>query len=55
MNLELIVNEISNGIRSQANGRVVRESLLKGPNGALKFETVWDGSKLITGKFLRGR
>jgi RHS repeat-associated protein len=30
------------------NGRVVRESLLMGPTGGLKVESVWEGNKLIT-------
>ncbi len=36
--------------RIQKNGRIVRESLLMGPRGGVKFETVWEGSKLITGR-----
>ena len=32
----------------QANGRTLRESLLMGPNGALKMNSIWDGDKLIT-------
>lgn len=37
-------------VRTQENGRVVRESLLMGPNGGVKFETIWDGNRLITGE-----
>ncbi len=32
------------------NGRVVRTSVLKGPNGELKVESVWDKEKLISVK-----
>ncbi|MGL5062270.1 MAG: hypothetical protein ACRC62_20025 [Microcoleus sp.] len=32
----------------QVNGRVIKESLLMGPIGALKMKSVWDGNKLIT-------
>lgn len=33
----------------QANGRILRESLLMGPGGkAVKLQTVWEGNKLIT-------
>ncbi|WHY45515.1 hypothetical protein [Lysinibacillus pakistanensis] len=32
------------------NGRVVRTSVLKGPNGDLKVESVWDKEKLISVK-----
>ena len=32
----------------QSNGRYLRESLLMGPNGALKVQSVWEGKKLIT-------
>ncbi|MEL6867068.1 MAG: RHS repeat-associated core domain-containing protein, partial [Bacteroidota bacterium] len=32
----------------QANGRILRESLLMGPNGALKMQTVWTGDRLTT-------
>ena len=42
----------SGGI-TQANGRVVKESLLMGPGGkAVKLETIWEGTKLITIKAL---
>jgi hypothetical protein len=52
--LATVVNNPSNLVRTQANGHVVRESLLMGPNGGVKFETVWDGAKLITGKLIGG-
>jgi hypothetical protein len=32
----------------QANGRVVRESLLMGPNGGAKLESVWQGNQVVT-------
>lgn len=32
----------------QENGRHVRDTLLIGPNGMLKMETIWQGGKLIT-------
>jgi hypothetical protein len=43
-----VLNDPSNIARIQDNGRVVRESLLTGPGGVLKMETVWEGSRLIT-------
>jgi RHS repeat-associated protein len=49
--LTTVLNNPSS-IAMQSNGRVVRESLLTGPNGCVKLETVWEGSKLITGKIL---
>ena len=39
----------------QSNGRYLRESLLMGPNGGLKVESIWEGNKLITVKLLGGR
>jgi hypothetical protein len=42
-------NNSASVVRIQENGRVVRESLLMGPNGAVKIETIWEGNKLITG------
>ncbi len=39
----------------QENGRVVRESLLMGPHGVVKFETVWERNRLITGTIFGGR
>ena len=35
----------------QNNGRYLREGLIMGPNGVLKFETVWSGNRLITMNF----
>ena len=40
----------SNIIRVQENGRVIRETLLTGPQGVVKLETIWDGNRLITGE-----
>ena len=39
----------------QSNGRYLRESLLLGPRGALKVESIWEGNKLITVKLLGGK
>jgi hypothetical protein len=49
-----ILNDSSNILRTQADGTVVRESLLAGPGGMMKVETVWDGVKLITAKLIGG-
>jgi hypothetical protein len=45
--LATVLNDVSNIVQAQG-GRVVRESLLMGPRGAVKLETVWEGAKLIT-------
>ncbi|GLC89313.1 hypothetical protein [Lysinibacillus piscis] len=37
--------------KTQNNGRIVRESILTGPNGTLKIESIWDKEKLITVEF----
>ncbi len=50
-----VLRDPSNIVRVQENGRIVRESLLMGPRGGLKFETVWDGARLITGNLFGGR
>jgi RHS repeat-associated protein len=39
----------------QDNGRVVRESLLSGPGGNLKMESIWEGDRLITMNLFGGR
>ena len=52
--LTRLINDPSNIARVEAMGRVVRESLLMGPTGGLKFETIWEGNKLITGIFFGG-
>lgn len=33
---------------TQSNGRVLRESMLMGPAGGVKMQTVWEGNNLIT-------
>jgi len=38
----------------QSNGRILKESILMGPNGALKMESIWEGTKLITIKLIGG-
>ena len=43
-----VLNNPVNISAVQANGRVVRDSLLMGPIGGAKLQTVWDGNKLIT-------
>ncbi|MDA1478348.1 hypothetical protein [Bacillus changyiensis] len=48
-------NDASSILKTQDNGRIVRESLLTGPNGVLKVESVWDGEKLITVKLFGGK
>jgi hypothetical protein len=40
---------------TQEDGRVLRESILVGPNGVIKMESIWDGVKLITVKLFGGR
>jgi hypothetical protein len=39
----------------QSNGRILRESIIMGPNGAVKMERIWDGNKLITVKLIGGK
>lgn len=51
--LTLALNNPMN-IVSQQGVRTVRESLLAGPGGFLKIESIWDGNKLITVKLLGG-
>ena len=43
-----VLNNPSNIVRIQENRRIVRESLLMGPKGGVKLETVWERNKLIT-------
>lgn len=45
---EKVLNDPTNVATQQANGRVVRESLLMGPLGGLKVQSIWEGAKLIT-------
>ncbi|MFJ7647696.1 hypothetical protein ACIQ1H_09110 [Lysinibacillus sp. NPDC097279] len=42
-------------LKVQDNGRIVRESILLGPNGVLKVESVWDEERLITILLYGGR
>jgi hypothetical protein len=42
------LNNPNNILKIQNNGRIVRESLLMGPNGGLKMHSIWEGNKLIT-------
>jgi hypothetical protein len=39
----------------QSNGKVLRESLLMGPNGGLGVQSYWDGNKLISVILLGGK
>ena len=48
-----VVNDTSS-IVSQSGGRTVRESFLMGPNGGVKLESIWEGTKLITVKVFGG-
>lgn len=43
-----VLNNSKNVLAVQTNGRLVRESLLKGPNGLLKVQSIWEGDRLIT-------
>ena len=53
--LEEVLNDSSNIVRTQTNGRVVRDSLLMGRNGIVKLESVWDNTKLITVNVFGGK
>lgn len=54
-NLSDAFDNPSSILKTQENGRIVRESLLSGPNGVLKVESVWDREKLITIKLYGGK
>ena len=54
-NLIEAFNNPASILKTQENGRVVRESLISGPNGVIKVESVWDGSKLITATLFGGK
>jgi len=54
-NLTDTFHDGSSILKTQENGRVVRESILTGPQGVLKVESVWDGEKLITVKLFGGK
>jgi hypothetical protein len=49
------LNDPNNVLKVQEDGRVVKEFLLSGPNGILKVEAVWDGTKLITAELFGGK
>jgi hypothetical protein len=51
--LEAVYKNTTNGVR-QENGRVLKESLLVGPNGAIKVQSVWENNKLITVEIFGG-
>lgn len=46
--IDSVFFELKNIVIVQQDGRVVKESLLMGPLGGIKIETVWEGEKLIT-------
>ena len=52
--LTKVARDASNIVVTQANGRVVRQSLLMGPKGGLKLESIWEGTKLITVRLFGG-
>lgn len=54
-NLSDAFDNPSSILKTQENGRIVRESLLSGPNGVLKVESVLDREKLITVKLYGGK
>lgn len=45
--LQNVVRNPNNIVRNQGE-RQTRESLLMGPNGGVKLQTVWENDKLIT-------
>ncbi|MFQ3610672.1 MAG: RHS repeat-associated core domain-containing protein, partial [Fimbriimonadales bacterium] len=53
--LTWVLNDPTNIREVQRNGRIVRESLLMGPKGGCKLETIWEGDKLITVIIKAGR
>jgi hypothetical protein len=52
--LTRVLNDPSSIVRVQDNGRIVRDSILMGSQGGVKFETIWEGTKLITGNIFGG-
>lgn len=50
-----VLNDATNILSRQANGRIVRESLLMGPKGAAKLQTIWENTKLITANVFRSK
>jgi hypothetical protein len=49
-----VLNDSTSIAKELSGGRVTRESLLMGPKGAVKVESIWEGEKLITFKLLGG-
>lgn len=49
----MVLNNPMNIVKEQG-ARTVRESLLSGPGGFLKMESVWENNKLITMKLFGG-
>src|SRR5690625_594265 len=54
-NLTNAFNDPKSVLKVQSNGRYVRESILNGPNGVVKLESIWDGDRLITVKIFGGK
>lgn len=54
-NLTKAFNDPSSILKVQENGRIVRESLLSGPNGLVKVESIWEDAKLITVQIFGGK
>lgn len=46
--LQSVLVEPTSIAELQPEGREVRESLLMGPRGGLKVQSIWEGEKLIT-------
>ena len=46
--LLLVLNNPQNIVGISRAGRLIRESLLPGPNGFLRMRTAWEGDRLIT-------
>jgi hypothetical protein len=54
-NLTKAFNDPSSILKEQENGRIVRESLLAGPDGFVKVESIWEDAKLVTVTILGGK
>lgn len=54
-NLTKAFNDPSSILKVQDDGRIVRESLLSGPNGLVKVESIWEDAKLITAQIFGGK
>lgn len=52
--LNNVLNDPSAIKEIQETGRIVRESLLAGPDGIVKMQSVWEGTKLITVQLFGG-